>query len=104
MKLLVLKALHETHIGTEKMKQLARRNVHWTSINKDIEDYVKSCDKCAENKSAPKHAWEAPTENFERVHMDYAGPFEGHHIFVVVDAQSKWAEIMCQKTAPINNK
>lgn len=102
--MLTLKALHETHIGSEKMKQLARRHVYWTNLNKDIENFVRSCDKCAENKSAPraapKHSWEAPTDNFERVHMDYAGPFEGHHIFVVIDAKSKWAEISCRKSAP----
>ncbi|XP_031359494.1 uncharacterized protein K02A2.6-like isoform X2 [Photinus pyralis] len=32
--------------------------------------------------------------------MDYAGPFQGFHFFVVVDAKSKWAEIKPIKQAP----
>lgn len=86
------------------MKQLARRYVFWDHINTDIERFVESCSACAQNKSAPKaapkHAWEPPTQNFERVHMDFAGPIMDHHLFLLIDARSKWAEIHPFRKAP----
>ena len=42
----VLELLHYSHPGIVKMKNTARRVVWWPNIDKDIEDYVKSCDNC----------------------------------------------------------
>ncbi|XP_065222219.1 uncharacterized protein K02A2.6-like [Planococcus citri] len=41
-----------------------------------------------------------PSSNWQRIHIDYAGPFQGYHFLVVVDAKSKWMEIGCQRNAP----
>ena len=38
-----------------------------------------------------------PTRVFERVHIDFAGPVDGFYYFVVVDAFSKWPEIVIMK-------
>ncbi|GBP00422.1 Uncharacterized protein K02A2.6 [Eumeta japonica] len=77
------------------MKQLTRRYVYWTSIDKDIENYVRSCAACASVKKPPRamlHPWEEPEHNWLRVHIDYAGPYQGYYFLVVIDAKSKWAE------------
>jgi len=86
------------------MKQLARRFVYWKLIDRDIEHLVKSCEQCAlVKKSPPKtsfHIWDEPQENFERIHIDYAGPYQEHYLLVVVDAKSKWVEVKHSKSAP----
>ncbi|XP_008484885.1 uncharacterized protein K02A2.6-like, partial [Diaphorina citri] len=101
---IVLNELHETHLGITKMKQLARRYVYWFHIDKDIERLVRSCQNCALTRSnppkAPVHPWDPPQGNWERIHIDYAGPFERHYFLVCVDAKSKWAEVKIIKDAP----
>ena len=43
---------------------------------------------------APLHPWTWPTRPWARLHVDYAGPYLGHCFFVVVDAHSKWLEVI----------
>ena len=31
---------------------------------------------------------------WKRIHIDYAGPFQGHLLLVVVDSHSKWLEVV----------
>ncbi|XP_055842522.1 uncharacterized protein K02A2.6-like [Episyrphus balteatus] len=86
------------------MKQLARQYVYWHNIDKDIERLVRSCEECAINRSkppkAPVHPWDLPQDNWERVHIDYAGPFQNHYFLACIDAKSKWAEIKVIKDIP----
>lgn len=99
----VLEELHETHLGITKMKQLSRRYVYWPGIDKDIERVVRSCEQCALTKSNPPkiaHSWDPPESNWERIHIDYAGPVENCYFLVCVDARSKWAEVKLTKVAP----
>ena len=44
----VLDQLHTNHMGIEKTKLLAYRSVYWSSINVDIEKYIKNCATCLE--------------------------------------------------------
>ena len=100
----VLEELHETHLGITKMKQLARRYVYWPNIDKEIEHIVKGCRNCALTRSnpptAPVHPWDPPQENWDRVHIDYAGPFQGFNFLLCIVARSKWAEVKVLKDAP----
>lgn len=100
----VLQELHRTHIGISKMKQLARRYVYWKSIDKDIEGMVRACQSCAAVRNspakAPLHPWEEPEHNWQRIHIDYAGPFQNYFFLVIIDAKSKWAEIEPCTSAP----
>ncbi|XP_065223070.1 uncharacterized protein K02A2.6-like [Planococcus citri] len=100
----VLADLHFSHMGSTRMKQLARRYVYWKGIDADIERYVKKCSDCAElRRNPPKekiHPWDPPARNWERVHMDYLGPFLGYYVLVCVDAKSKWSEVRAVKEAP----
>lgn len=73
----VLQELHHTLIGSTKLKQLGRRYVYWRSIDKDIERIIQECAACASTRSSPPTAplspWEKPENNWQRIHIDYAG-------------------------------
>ena len=97
--------LHKEHLGISKMKALARSHVWWSGIDKELESLVKSCPDCAVVKQAPAkaplHPWSWPTRPWERIHIDFTGPFMNKSFLIVVDAYSKWAEVieMSQTTA-----
>ena len=77
----VIGELHETHPGICKMKSLARSYVWWPNMDKDLESRVRTCENCQMNRKnppeAPLHPWEWPSRPWERIHIDYAGPFLG---------------------------
>ncbi|KAL7839170.1 hypothetical protein SRHO_G00258280 [Serrasalmus rhombeus] len=93
----VLTELHSAHPGIVRMKSLARSYVWWPGIDSQIEHQAKSCHSCQRVQKdpglAPLHPWMWPSSPWEWIHVDYAGPFEGHMYLVVVDAHSKWPEI-----------
>ena len=89
----LLQQLHEAHPGVSKMKSLARCYIWWPKIDSDIENLVRSCEKCQSSRGtptkAPVHPWEWPHRPWSRLHIDHAGPYLGHLYFIVVDAHSK---------------
>lgn len=103
----ILCELHATHLGITKMKQLARRYVFWEGIDREIEHLVKSCVSCALVQNCPPkvtvHPWDDPENNWERIHIDYAGPVDSKFVLVCVDAKSKWLETRVLKTAPTSS-
>ena len=76
----VLKELHDGHLGVIKMKALARSYVWWPNINAQLEELAKACSGCQENQKmptkAPLHPLEWATALWQRIHIDYAGPFQ----------------------------
>ena len=97
-----LNLLHESHPGIVRKKALARRYVWWPRIDSDIEKLVKQCFGCQKNQNmpgiAPLHPLKRPSSPWERIHIDFAGPFLDRRFFVLVDAHSKWTEIVEMKT------
>ena len=98
-----LEMLHEAHPGIVRMKSLARSYVWWPEMDSQIETHVKECVACQlsrkEPPSVPLHPWGWPGKPWRRVHIDYAGPFEGHMFLLAVDAHSKWLEIhLCRSS------
>ena len=95
----VLQELHEGHPGIVRMKSLSRMYVWWPGINADIEKSVRLCHGCQEAQSvppvAPLNPWKWPTRPWARLHLDFAGPFEGKNILIAIDAHSKWVEAVC---------
>ncbi|XP_060542061.1 uncharacterized protein K02A2.6-like [Pantherophis guttatus] len=93
-----LETLHKGHPGIVRMKALARSYVWWPSMDKDIEQWVSRCDPCQEVHPAPPQSevakWETPSNPWSRVHIDFAGPMQGRHLLIVVDAFSKWLEVV----------
>ena len=95
---LILQELHEGHPGISRMKSLARMVVWWPGMDKDIEDKVKSCHDCQKDRPKPAptplHPWEYPSRPWARVHIDLAGPCFGHMFLVLIDAHTKWLEVI----------
>ena len=103
----VLLMLHSSHMGMTVMKQLARNYVWWPGLDGDIEAMVRLCEACQRNQAMPKksipHPWIRTTSPWERLHIDYAGPFGGNMWMIVIDSYSKWIEVVNMKnntTAP----
>ena len=98
----VLRELHKNHPGVVRMKALARSYVWWPGLDNDIEHHVKNCQPCQTVRnsppSAPLHPWLWPTRPWQRVHVDFAGPFQGKMFLLVVDAHSKWPEVVNMTT------
>jgi hypothetical protein len=80
------------------MKALARSHVWWPGLDNDIEQQVKSCKGCQSIRNAPEeapiHPWEFPMKPWQRIHVDFAGPFMGSMFLIVVDAHFKWPEVI----------
>ena len=59
---------------------------------------VKSCTSCQSVKEAPPvaplHPWIWPAKPWERIHVDFAGPYQNKMFLIVVDAHSKWPEVI----------
>ncbi|XP_062557492.1 uncharacterized protein K02A2.6-like [Armigeres subalbatus] len=93
----VLNELHSGHFGISRMKSLARSYCWWDNIDRDIEELARNCVDCARVKASPAkvhiHSWEQPSEPFQRVHADFAGPFLGLNFLIIVDAHGKWPEV-----------
>ncbi|KFD64442.1 hypothetical protein M514_23466 [Trichuris suis] len=99
--------LHLNHPGIVRMKSLARCYVWWPNINADIEKCVFKCATCQTNRHspprAPVHHWEVPRNPWSRLHIDFAGPFEGERFLIIVDAYSKWLEVRRMKSTTAEN-
>ena len=101
----VLHELHRGHEGIVKIKQLAWSYVWWPKIDKEMDEVVKAFALCQSECSAPPRVilqpWPWPSTPWERVHVDFLGPFMGKMMFVAVDAHSKWpeAQIITSTTA-----
>ena len=97
----VLTEIHEGHTGIVHMKAVARMHVWWPNIDRKIESCVYECDDCQRNSRnparAPLHPWEQPEKPWKRLHIDFAGPFCGSVWLILVDAQSKWSEVIQMK-------
>jgi hypothetical protein len=106
----VLNELHEGHIGVAKMKMLGRNYIWWPGLDFEVESLAKSCQTCQQishnSSAAILHPWTYPSGPWQRIHVDYAGPFQGHMFLLVIDAYSKWPEVKKMKvttsTATIN--
>ena len=94
----VLEMLHISHPGMSSMKMLARSYIWWPNLNSDIETVVKTCTECSKfGKSVPKvpeHPWCRAKGPWQRIHMDFCGPFMSSMWLVIQDSYSKWPEII----------
>ena len=94
----VLKELHDTHPGITHMRMLARSYVWWPNIDNAIENTVSTCDICQSMRNEPAkshtHPWTYPSHAWSRIHVDFAGPISNQMYFVIVDAYSKYPEVI----------
>ncbi|KAG8224491.1 hypothetical protein J437_LFUL003214 [Ladona fulva] len=93
----VLCELHEGNPGMTKMKNLARTRVLLPNMDREIEETVRKCLHCQDQRSeaaqAPVHSWEFPAKPWNRLHIDFAG-HNDFHWKVIIDARTKWPELL----------
>ena len=67
-------------------------------MNQDIEDCTLQCHHCQHFKrdpvKVPNHPWEQPKDPWERLHIDFVGPFKSSMWSILVDALTKWTEVV----------
>ncbi|GFU41268.1 hypothetical protein TNCV_3011051 [Trichonephila clavipes] len=60
---------------------VARSYCYWQGINASIANFVQNCSACIATRNEParinRHPWEWPNGPWQRIHVDYAGPFMG---------------------------
>ncbi|KRX36419.1 Uncharacterized protein T09_15470 [Trichinella sp. T9] len=80
------------------MVSMARQFCWWPAMNKDIEMKVQSCEGCATAQKNPAKVavepWEVADRPWKRIHVDFAGPVNEKMFMIVVDAHSKWSEVL----------
>ncbi|XP_058049718.1 uncharacterized protein K02A2.6-like [Ahaetulla prasina] len=71
-------------------------------MDAEIAERVGKCQACQESRplppTAPVREWEKPQGPWSRIHIDFAGPFHGQTFLIVVDAFSKWLEVILMKS------
>ena len=90
----VLDRLHQGHPGMARMKSLARSIVWWPGIDADITSKIQGCRQCQEKQKSP------PEQPWSQLHVDHARPFLSKTFLLVVDAHSKWLEVMVVPSTP----
>ncbi len=82
----------------QEMKALARSFVWWPGIDQAIANQVQQCSVCQLARDMPPKAplrpWNWPTRPWARIHIDFAGPMADKMYLVVIDAHSKWLEVV----------
>ncbi|UYV83042.1 K02A2.6-like [Cordylochernes scorpioides] len=92
----VLNRVHAGHQGITKCRARAKDHVWWPGIGQEIQDMVKTCDKCIENqplKHEPLIPNDFPERPWQKVGMDLFH-YEGSEYLVVVDYFSRFIEVV----------
>ena len=67
-------------------------------MDQQIEETVKECPECQQSQASPPVAplclWQWPTRPWSHIHIDFAGPMDNVTFLVIVDAHSKWIEVV----------
>lgn len=67
----------------QKIKILDHLFVWWPKIDEDIGKAVEACTACNSKKQHPKKTtlkpWEGPQNLWQKIHVDYLGPFNDHY-------------------------
>jgi len=85
--------LHEVHFGIACTNAIARSYFRWLKLNNDIESLTKSCTNCQSVRNSPPvvplHPWNWASRPWQRIHVDFVGPFQQHMLFIVVMARNE---------------
>lgn len=74
--------------------------ISWV-IDKHMNDWYKKCKSCQSVRNnlptAMLHPWSWPDRPWMRIYVDFVGSFLGSMFMIVVDAHSKWLEVITEK-------
>uniref|UniRef100_A0A914XL54 RNA-directed DNA polymerase n=1 Tax=Plectus sambesii TaxID=2011161 RepID=A0A914XL54_9BILA len=83
------------------MKRLAHKHFWWPGLDKDVAQLVTACEACRsvlnDTSKVLLQPWPVAERPWKRIHIDFAGPFLDAMWFIVVDAYSKWPEVIQMK-------
>ncbi|UYV78302.1 K02A2.6-like, partial [Cordylochernes scorpioides] len=91
-----LNRIHAGHQGITKCRARAKDHVWWPGVGQEIQDMVKTCEKCIENqplKHEPLIPNDFPERPWQKVEMDLFH-YEGNEYLVVVDYFSRFIEVV----------
>ena len=98
----VMQYLHGvSHPGIRSTRRLLSDRFVWSSMNKDVGTFVKSCIGCQKSKihrhtKATLQCFDLPKARFRHVHMDLVGPLppsNGYrYLLTIVDRFTRWPE------------
>jgi hypothetical protein len=92
----MLRKLHESHLGIEKTKQLARDFMYWPGLNGQISDMISKCGICLEHRNSkqkePMIPSDIPELPWHTVGTDLFH-WNGSDYLIVVDYYSRYFEI-----------
>jgi hypothetical protein len=91
----VVNLAHEGHQGLVKTKQLLRDRVYFPGIDKCVQTRIDMCIPCQANtptnNAVPLEMTPLPQSPWQRVSMDFCGPFNsGDYIMVLIDDYSRF--------------
>ncbi|KAJ8896590.1 hypothetical protein PR048_001934 [Dryococelus australis] len=85
-----LARFHGIHVVVVKMKS-------WPGMDYDIEALTKTCSDCELEKPNPAkyelQNWPSPTGPWQRIRVDFLGPWQGKLYLIAMDVLSKWLEV-----------
>ncbi len=98
MRMQGIKLAHTGHQGLVKTKALLREKVWFPGIDKLVETEIRGCIPCLattnEKSRPPLKMTVLPLEPWEKLSMDFCGPFpSGEYLLVVVDDHSRFPEV-----------
>lgn len=92
----MLKEIHEGHLGIVKCKSRARDSLFWTSMNADIQNMIENCRICVQNsrnnQKEPLNPLPMPYRAWERISADIF-TYNNNDYLVLVDSYSMWIEM-----------
>lgn len=117
LKKIILNYYHDQdiagHLGITKTLNRITSIFWWKNAYTDIKEYVRSCLPCQTSKPLNKKpvglmSSTVPTETWERVYIDYKGPFPtskngNKYILVILDGYSKWVQLIAVRAATAAN-
>ena len=97
------------HFGVSKTTELMSYTLFWPEMRKDVTEKISNCDICkaakgSRPKQAPLQALPTVSRPFQRIALDYAGPFStstlgNKYILVMVDHFSRFLRVFPVKEA-----
>ena len=81
---------------------LACFKLDWKRIDEELDETTKHCLACQEQARHPSKTyatWSWPTGPWQWLHIEFAGPFLGQMFLIVVDAYSKYLDVIPMSTA-----